>query len=576
MEYQARYAQWKAEPSLTEAERAELNALAGDEKELEDRFYRDLEFGTAGLRGILGMGSNRMNAYVVRRATLGLCKYLLAIPGAKERGVAIAYDSRQFSREFAKETALTLAASGIRAYLFESLRAVPQLSFTLQHLHCIAGVVITASHNPPAYNGYKVYWEHGGQIGPKQAEAVMAEIERVSDFAAVPMQEEAALASGLLTMIGADCDEAYYQATASLITDAGWLQAHGGELKLVYTPLHGAGNIPVRTLLNRIGVKQVFVVPEQEQPDGSFPTVTAPNPEDPNAFTLAIKLANNVGADTIFATDPDSDRLGVAVRGKDGNFIVLTGNQIGCLLLEHILSSKKTAGTLPKNGVAVKSIVSTTMAEAMAAAYGVACESVPTGFRFISEIIDRAAKTREQTFLFGFEESYGFLAGGYSRDKDAICAAILTAELCIRYHARGMTLYDGLQELYQKYGFYGEKVTAYTLAGKAGMEKIANAMARFRQEQITELGGYALSRTEDYQTGMAQLADGAMEALTLPAVNMLRYCFTNGAWAVVRPSGTEPKLKLYVGAKAKNDEALQTILTGLFAALDARVCRELA
>ncbi len=571
MAYQQRYQAWLDDPRVDPDTKAEIIALAKDEKEIEDRFYRELEFGTAGLRGVIGAGENRMNAYVVRRAAQGLGKYLNGIPGGAERGVAIAYDSRRFSEEFALETALTLASRGIRAYLFESLRAVPQLSFAVQHLGCIAGVVITASHNPPEYNGFKVYWEHGGQIGPEQADAVMAAIMSTPWFEPSSLTKAEAMEAGLLTMIGRDVDEVYYEKTASLLLEPSLLKEKGPGLKLVYTPLFGAGSVPVQELLKRVGVSNVQVVTAQEQPNPDFPGLKAPNPEDPAAFILGEKLADEAKADVILATDPDADRLGVAVRSGDGGFTVLTGNQIGSLLLYRILSTRAARGDLPKDALVVKSIVSTHLADAICARFGVQLDDVLTGFRFVSEKIDESVKTGKHTFLFAFEESYGFLAGGFSRDKDAICAAILVAEACVAYRERGMTLYDGLQEIYKLFGYYGERVQSYTLGGKEGMEQIAGAMAALRSAPPQAVGGAAVLAFEDYGAGTRTLADGSLEPLSLPNSNMLRFLLTGGAWVCVRPSGTEPKLKLYVGANAATKEELNELLSLLYKDIDAHV-----
>ncbi len=572
MTYQQEYRHWLEEPSLDENTREELQAISGDTAAIEDRFYTELAFGTAGLRGIIGAGSNRMNVYVVRRATQGLSDYLKQIPGAREKGVAIAYDSRRYSSLFALETAQVLAGNGIKAYLFESLRAVPQLSFTVRHLACIAGVVITASHNPPAYNGYKVYWEDGGQIGPKQADAVMQCIQRVPWFQATMLEKGEAIRQGLITIIGNEVDEAYYAATRSLLLEPALVKAKGGDLRLVYTPLFGAGCIPVQTLLSRIGITNIQVVQAQAAPNPDFPGLSAPNPEDPAAFTLAFQLANETGADAILATDPDSDRLGIAVRKRDGQFAVLTGNQIGCLLLYHILSTRAAQGTLPSNGLVVKSLVSTRLADAICSHYGVKLEEVLTGFRFISEKIDHAQRTGESSFLFGFEESYGFLSGGFSRDKDAVCAAMLAAEACVCYKERGMTLYDGLQEIYRSFGYYGEKVHSYTLMGKEGMERIAAAMAALRRDPPLQMGGVAVTTVEDYLQGTAtQLPCGQCGPLTLPASNVLRLLLQDGCWVCVRPSGTEPKLKLYVGASASGEDALSRRLDTLYHDIHGRL-----
>ncbi len=572
MDYRLAYEQWLSSHAIDDATRAELMAIGGDEKEIEERFYRELEFGTAGLRGILGAGLNRMNEYVVRRATQGLADYLSAIDGAKERGVCIAYDSRILSDVFARETAAVLAANGIRTYLFSALHSVPQLSAALQYHNCISGVVITASHNPKEYNGYKVYWAYGGQVTPAQAEDIFRCIQRVPMFGERTVDFEQAVAEGAIRLIGAEEDEAYYAATARLCLCPAAVRAHGKELKLVYTPLHGTGNVPVTTLLQRIGVTNVTVVPAQAAPDGSFPTVTAPNPEDPNAFKLSIALAEQIGATVCLATDPDADRLGIAVKTGAGNWVTLTGNQIGCILLEHILSNKKRQDRLPDNGVVIKSIVSTRLADAICRAYGATMENVMTGFRYIGEKIDAHATSGEKTFLFGFEESFGYLAGGPARDKDAISAAMLAAEACVLCKVQGKTLYDMLNDIYARYGVYKEKVKSYTRAGKAGMEQIAGCMAGLRRHAPAAVCGTDVTVLEDYLTSVRIRKDGSgPDTLTLPKSDVLRLELADESWIVVRPSGTEPKLKLYIGAVADSEQAVDAKLEGLFADMDARI-----
>ncbi len=551
MVYKEMLSQWLL--NSDDATVAELSALS--EAELEERFYKELEFGTAGLRGIMGAGTNRMNLYVLRRATKGLADYLASIKGAKTRGVVIAYDSRLNSDVFARETALVLANNGIRAYLFESLRSVPQLSFSVQKLGCIAGIVITASHNPSEYNGYKVYWEHGGQLGPIQAEEVFSRICAVGYFGVAAMSKAEALEKGLLTIVGKELDEAYYAATASLMLEPALVLEHGSALKVVYTPLHGAGKVPVVELLSRVGVSNVHVVIEQAEPNSAFPTVKAPNPEEVDAYALSISLAKKLDADLILATDPDADRLGLAVRGHDGSFFLLTGNQIGCLLLHYMLSTLHAKGRLPKNGLVVKSIVSTPLADAICARYLVRLESVLTGFRFISEKVDYCASTRECSFLFGFEESYGFLAGGFSRDKDAICASMLLAEAALVYSLKGMTLADALDELDTLYGCYRERVISYTLEGKSGMERIKQAMASLRETPIQSLAGLKTDFYEDYyDCRRIHVLKGFIEHIELPNAEMVRFVLEGGAFVIVRPSGTEPKLKLYVGVNAAKKE----------------------
>ncbi|MBQ4611242.1 MAG: phospho-sugar mutase [Clostridia bacterium] len=572
MDYRENYLSWLGNEGLESSLRAELEAIAADAKEQEERFYTELEFGTAGLRGIIGAGTNRMNVHVVRRATQGLADYLNTIPGAKERGVAIAYDSRHMSDVFARETALVLAENGIKSFLYSTLHSVPQLSFTVLHLGCIAGVVITASHNPPEYNGYKVYWEHGGQVGPEQADEILGYIRKADYFDVRPMDEQAALSGGLVKMIGAEVDEEYYKATMSLRLNPEVTAEKGADMKLVYTPLHGSGCVPVKEILKRIGLVNVSIVAEQEAPDGSFPTVKAPNPEDPNAFTLAFELANKVGADLILGTDPDSDRLGAAVRKDDGHFAVLTGNQIGSILIHYILSTMKEKGVLPTNGLVVKSIVSTMMADAICAHYGVEMRHVLTGFRFISEQIEYCEKTGEKSFLFGFEESYGFLAGSFARDKDAICASMMLAEAAVVYAQQGKNLYDVLQEMYELYGYYGEAVKSYTLKGKEGLEKIAAAMESLRSQPMDTVGGVNVLTFEDLRKGIVRHSDGREEKAGLPSSNVLRFFLEEDCWVCVRPSGTEPKLKLYIGGNARSAQGLEQRLAALMADADGRIC----
>ncbi|MEN6340147.1 MAG: phospho-sugar mutase [Clostridiaceae bacterium] len=573
---QAIYESWKNEPSLDAATKAELTAIEHDHGEIEERFYRELEFGTAGLRGIIGAGTNRMNAYVVRRATQGLCDYLATVPGAKERGVCVAYDSRLFSEEFAKQTACVLAGNGVKTYLFTTLHSVPQLSFAVRHLGCMAGVVITASHNPKQYNGYKVYWAYGGQVAPEQAEEIFQKIQQVKMFSASVCDFEEAVHDERIVLVGSEEDEAYYAATAGLLLSPELLRKYGGSLPIVYTPLHGSGAVPVRELLKRVGLSSVTVVPEQAAPDGTFPTVTAPNPEDPAAFRLAIALAEKVRARVCLATDPDADRLGVAVKTANNEWVTLTGNQIGCILLEHILSTMSAQGKLPANGVVIKSIVSTRLADAICKAYGVELENVMTGFRFIGEKVDEYQTGGEKTFLFGFEESFGFLVGGLARDKDAVCAAMFAAEACIAYDQRGMTLSDALDEIYETYGYYQESVKSYTLEGKEGMERIADCMRALRANPPKAFAETPVAVLEDYLSGERRLIGGTIEHLTLPCSDTLRWLLTDESWIVIRPSGTEPKLKLYIGARAKTHEAVEEVLALLMADVDGRLTKRLA
>ena len=578
MDWKSEYEKWARQAEKDPFLAADMAKLA-DDKDKEESFYTELEFGTAGLRGIIGAGTNRMNRYVVRRASRGVAEAILDIAGEEgaKRGVAIAYDSRNRSDIFAMETALTLCASGVRCFLYGSLRAVPQLSFTVRHLGCIAGVVITASHNPPEYNGYKVYWEDGGQCAPDRASARLERIRRFDYFETEPMPYELALSSGMLTIIGSEVDEVYYKCTQSLLLHPENLKENGGKLNIVYTPLHGSGYVPVTEILKRVGVTDLHVVPEQAEPNGDFPTVKAPNPEDKNAFTLARKLADEVGANIMLATDPDSDRLGVAVRKPDGDFLLLTGNQTGALLVHYILSSLHEEGRLPENGLVVKSFVSTALADAICAKHGVVIKDVLTGFRFISEWIEHCAKTCEYRFLFGFEESYGYLAGGFSRDKDAICASMLVCDAAAYYMSRGMTLYDVLQSIYAEYGHYMESVKSYTLHGKEGMEKIAGAMKHLMEEPLRVIGGEPVEVYEDHSRQARLVTATHEESPTgLPKTKALRYLLPGGAWIVVRPSGTEPKLKLYIGAVGKTEEEGKAQLDRLMGAMDGMLSELLA
>ena len=546
----------------------ELTAIAGDDKEIEDRFYRGLEFGTAGMRGVIGYGTNRMNAYNVRRATQGLANFIEKVEGGPQRGVAIAYDSRRFSPEFALEAAKVLCANGIKVYLYESLRPVPVLSFTVRHLHCIAGIVITASHNPKIYNGYKVYWEDGGQLPPERASEVLSYINALDYASAKTMDEQAAKDAGLLTVIGKDVDDVYISRVRALCVQPELCREMGKTMRIVYSPLNGSGNVPVRRILQEVGFENVFVVPEQEKPDPDFTTVgAAPNPENYSAFDLARALAVRENADVIFATDPDCDRLGCLVRAGDGSFIVLTGNQIGCILENYVLSGRKAAGTLPANGAVVKSIVSTDMAKTIAAAFGVTTFDVLTGFKFIAEKIQQFEDTGSHEFLFGFEESYGFLAGTFVRDKDAVIASMLLAEAAAWYKKRGMTLYEGLMELYEKYGYYSEKVTSFALEGKDGLSKMVSLMANLRAGAPEGFAGKKVLAVRDYKKGV-RVAGGAEEKLDYPASDVLFYELEGGAWVCIRPSGTEPKVKVYVNAVAENHETSSALTQSL---LDAAV-----
>ena len=547
------YQNWLALTAGNAQEQEELRALARDPTELEDRFYRELSFGTAGMRGVLGLGPNRMNRYTVGRVTLALAALVNEHEGGAGRGVAIGYDSRNFSKEFARETALILASQGVKAYLFDSLRPVPVLSFTVRHLHCLAGVVITASHNPSKYNGYKVYWEDGGQLPPDRAAIITGRLSGIGYGDAKPMDEKEAREKGLLVTIPPEVDDAYIAAVKKLAVNPELTREMGKTLKIVYTPLHGSGNIPVRRVLKEIGVENVFVVPEQELPNGNFPTVRVPNPEEKDAFDLAVAMQKKLGADLCVGTDPDCDRVGVACLTASGDVRLLTGNQIGCILLHYILSQKKALGTLPKNAAAVKSIVSTEMARAICRKYDTELFDVLTGFKFIAEKIQQFEETGSHTFEFGFEESYGFLSGTDVRDKDGVNAVMLIAEAACYYKKMDMTLVDAIEELYREFGTFGERTVSIVLPGKDGLEKMQTIMQTLRAEGVEKVGPSRVMSTRDYM-------------MSEPKSDVLYYTLEQG-WACVRPSGTEPKIKIYAGAVSDSHEETDKLLDEYIASL---------
>lgn len=556
MDYQKRYREWLENDYFDADTKAELTAIKENDNEIKERFYKDLEFGTAGLRGVIGAGTNRMNIYTVRKATQGLANYILK-NGAQSRGVAIAYDSRRMSPEFADESALCLAANGIKAYVFESLRPTPELSFAVRKLNCIAGINITASHNPPEYNGYKVYWEDGAQITPPHDTGIMAEVEAVTDYATVKtMSLEAAKEAGLYEVIGEAVDDAYMEELKKQVIHQDAIDQMNKDLKIVYSPLHGTGNIPVRRVLKELGFENVYVVKEQELPDGNFPTVSYPNPEAKEAFELGLKLAKDVDADLVLATDPDADRLGVYVKDtKSGEYKVLTGNMSGCLLADYEISQTKAVKGLPKDGCLIKSIVTSNMAKAIAESYGVKLIDVLTGFKFIGQQILEFEKTGIGTYLFGFEESYGCLIGTYARDKDAIVATMALCEAAAYYKTLGKTLWDAMIDMYEKYGYYKDDIQSITLKGIEGLEKIQNILETLRKEPPAEIGGYGVQRARDYKAGtIKDLRTGETSDTGLPASNVLYYELENDAWVCVRPSGTEPKVKFYYGIKGNSLE----------------------
>jgi len=538
----------------------DLKSIVDDPREVEDRFYRELEFGTAGMRGVLGAGTNRLNKYNVRKVSRALAKYILTTPDGAEKGVAIAYDSRRKSTEFAKEAALVLCAAGVKVFLFESLRPVPVLSFTVRHLKCIAGIVITASHNPAQYNGYKVYWTDGAQMPPESVKGITDRLPETTYAESVPMDEQEALDRGLLTYIGKDVDDAYIAAIKKLAVNPELTREMGQTLKIVYTPLHGSGNIPVRRMLDEIGMKHVYVVKEQELPDGNFPTVPVPNPEDPRAFALALKMQQELGADLCVGTDPDCDRVGIACMTANGPKL-LNGNQIGCILLHYILSQKKERGELPANAAAVSTIVSTDMARAICDSFGVKLIKVLTGFKFIAEQIQLFEDTGCNTFMFGFEESFGYLSGTDVRDKDGVNACLLIAEAASWYKKKyDKTLVDAIDMLYEQYGYYGDKVASFVLPGKDGLEKMKAVMAGVRNNPPWAFAGEKVVAVRDYQSSVRITPDLKTEILTLPKSNVLFFELENGSWICVRPSGTEPKIKLYVNAVSDDPQKTQRML----------------
>ena len=554
------YEQWVRDFAGDPETAAELESIRGDEKEIEDRFYTELSFGTAGMRGVLGAGMNRMNKYNVRRATKGLAGFLKEDPENAKRGVVIGYDSRNYSAEFAKDTALTLCAEGVPAYLFDALRPVPLLSYAVRHLHAAAGIVITASHNPPQYNGYKVYGDDGAQVGPETAEGITRVIRATKYTDCVLMDEDEAKAKGLLKIIGdKEVDDDYMAEEKTLVVQPEMLARMGSRLNIVYTPLHGSGNVPVRRVLKELGIEKLAVVTEQEKPDGNFSTLTcAPNPENPEAFTLAFGLAEKTGATVIFATDPDCDRLGVAVKDGKGEWHLLTGNQIGCVLLHYILSTKKKMGTLPANAAACKSIVSTSLANRICETYGVKMYEVLTGFKFIGEKIQQFQDTGAHTFQFGFEESYGFLSSTFVRDKDGVNASLLVTEVAAACEEEGITLYDRMQQIFREYGYYVEKVVSTTLPGKDGLTRMKEIMAGLREHHPAEIGGMKVTAVRDYLKGV-RICGGESEPTGLPASDVLYFELENGCWVCVRPSGTEPKIKLYVNTNAKDQAEAQRL-----------------
>ena len=556
MGYMETYKAWCDNEYFDEATRAELKSIASDEKEIEDRFYKDLEFGTGGLRGVIGNGTNRMNIYTVRKATQGLANFIIKENGA-DRGVAIAYDSRRMSPEFANEAALCLAANGIRAYIFPSLRPTPELSFALRELHCIAGIVVTASHNPPEYNGYKVYWEDGAQITAPKDTQIISEVKAVTDYNTVKtMDIDEARACGLYNVIGYDMDDKYIAALKKMSINGDVIKSVADDIKIVYTPFHGTGNVPVRRVLKELGFKHVYVVPEQEKPDPDFTTLDYPNPEDPKAFTLALKLAKEVDADVILATDPDADRLGIYAKDtKSGEYVSFTGNMSAMLIAEYILSQRKEKGLLHSNGAFVTTIVSTEMAKAIAKEYNLKLIEVLTGFKFIGEQIKLFEQQNTYEYEFGFEESYGCLVGTHARDKDAPVAVMALCEAAAYYKSKGITLWDQMINIYEKYGYYKEGQVAITMKGAEGAGKIAQMMDDLRNNTPKKFGDWDVIEARDYKKDeTVVMATGEKHPTGLPLSNVLYYELSDNAWCCARPSGTEPKIKFYMGVKGTSLE----------------------
>ena len=572
-DYMKIYQEWLSNPYFDEDTKAELRAIEGDENEIKERFYMDLEFGTAGLRGVIGAGINRMNIYVVRRATQGLANYIIKQGGA-DKGVAIAYDSRHMSPEFAMEAAMTLAANGIKAYKFESLRPTPELSFAVRELGCIAGINITASHNPPEYNGYKVYWEDGAQFTPPNDKGVTEEVLAIEDLSTVKTTDEAsAAAAGKYEVIGREIDDKYIAQVKAQVVNQKAIDELQDQISIVYTPLHGTGNIPARRVMKELGFTHVYVVPEQELPDGDFPTVSYPNPEAAEAFSLGLKLAGEKNADLVLATDPDADRLGVYVKDAgSGEYIPLTGNMSGSLLCEYVLSQKKAAGKIPEDGQVIKSIVSTNLIDAVAKEYGCELIEVLTGFKWIGQQVLKNEKTGRGTYLFGMEESYGCLIGTYARDKDAISATAALCEAAAYYKQKGMTLWDAMVAMYEKYGYYKDAVKSIGLSGIEGLAKIQSIMETLRNNTPKEVGGYKVVSARDYKLDtIKDMASGEVKPTGLPSSNVLYYDLNDGAWICVRPSGTEPKIKFYYGIKGSSMEDADAKSEALGAAVMAMV-----
>ena len=565
MDYSKEYERWCTEPAFDEKTKKELLEIKGNDEEIKDRFYKELEFGTAGLRGVIGMGTNRMNKYTVGKATQGLANYIIE-QGTQDKGVAISYDSRRMSDEFSLQTALILNANGIKTYLFEKLRPVPELSFAVRQLGCTAGIMITASHNPPKYNGYKVYWDDGSQIVAPRDKDIIAKVRAISDFKEIKtISKEEAVNKGLFNVVGTEMDDKYINTLKSLVLNPEIVREEGKKLKIVYTPLHGTGNTVTSRLLKELGFENVYVVPEQEKPDGNFPTVDYPNPEDKKAFKLALELAKKVDADVVLANDPDADRLGIYAKDiKTGEYMTYTGNMSALLIAEYRISQMKEKGLLPADGMFITTIVSSELAKAIAKNYGLECIEVLTGFKNIGAVIKKAEEKKDKTYVFGFEESYGCLIGDYARDKDGISAVMSLCEAAAYYKSKGMTLWDQMMKIYEKYGFYKEDQVSIVLEGADGAEKIKSMMTNMRNNLPEKIGKYKVIEFKDVELDeIKNLLTGEQRKTGLPKSNVLYYELENNAWCCVRPSGTEPKIKLYMGVKADSMESAEKDLEEL-------------
>lgn len=565
MNYKEEYKKWCEDQSFDEETREELLSIKDNEEEIKDRFYKELEFGTAGLRGVIGMGTNRMNKYTVGKATQGLANYIIE-QGTQDKGVAISYDSRRKSDEFSLQTALILNANGIKTYLFESLRPVPELSFAVRQLGATAGIMITASHNPPKYNGYKVYWDDGSQIVAPRDKDIIAKVRAISDFKEIKtISKEEAVNKGLFNVVGTEMDDKYINTLKSLVLNPEIVREEGKKLKIVYTPLHGTGNTVTSRLLKELGFENVYVVPEQEKPDGNFPTVDYPNPEDKKAFKLALELAKKVDADVVLANDPDADRLGIYAKDtKTGEYMTYTGNMSALLIAEYRISQMKEKGLLPADGMFITTIVSSELAKAIAKNYGLECIEVLTGFKNIGAVIKKAEEKKDKTYVFGFEESYGCLIGDYARDKDGISAVMSLCEAAAYYKSKGMTLWDQMMKIYEKYGFYKEDQVSIVLEGADGAEKIKSMMTNMRNNLPEKIGKYKVIEFKDVELDeIKNLLTGEQRKTGLPKSNVLYYELENNAWCCVRPSGTEPKIKLYMGVKADSMESAEKDLEEL-------------